>query len=261
MTTRLYYEDDACRLFLGDCREVMPALEPGTAALVLTDMPYGIGGGAAFVRGGEGGIENCDAAKWNMLVPMGQWLPAVERLLMPGGHFVTFHNFRDVERTLAAIRAAGLDPWTRFWWVKPNPPCTPRPSFRSGIEEAVVATKLPRPRRWFGGGTKLNYWYGPTGTRADMHPCHKPEPMLRLLIRALTAPGDLVIDPFAGGGSTLRAAKDEGRRAVGIEIDPGYCAMAKRLIAQETLFRGAAEMGAHFDTHPVTEENSDPVEP
>jgi site-specific DNA-methyltransferase (adenine-specific) len=75
---------------------------------------------------------------------------------------------------------------------------------------------------------------------AGKHPCEKPLSMLTHMIETTSRPGDLVLDPFAGSGSTLRAAKDLGRRAVGIEKDARYCDWIANRLAQDTLFGGVA---------------------
>jgi len=75
---------------------------------------------------------------------------------------------------------------------------------------------------------------------AGKHPCEKPTSMLTHMIEATSRPGDLILDPFAGSGSTLRAAKDAGRRAIGIEQDEKYCALIANRLAQDTLFGGVA---------------------
>jgi DNA modification methylase len=74
----------------------------------------------------------------------------------------------------------------------------------------------------------------PVGTGADFenHPCEKPVPLLRYLIRQLSDPGDVILDPTMGSGSTGVAAMREGRRFIGIELDPAHYATAlKRLTA------------------------------
>ena len=75
---------------------------------------------------------------------------------------------------------------------------------------------------------------------AGKHPCEKPLSMLTHMIEATSRPGDLILDPFAGSGSTLRAAKDMGRRSIGIESDERYCDWIANRLAQDTLFGGAA---------------------
>jgi adenine-specific DNA-methyltransferase len=70
------------------------------------------------------------------------------------------------------------------------------------------------------------------------HPCEKPLPLLRHMLDTSARPGALILDPFAGSGSTLRAAKDAGLRAIGVEQDRRWCEFAARRLAQEALDLG-----------------------
>ena len=67
------------------------------------------------------------------------------------------------------------------------------------------------------------------------HPCAKPLLAWRWLLEKVSEPNDLILDPFMGSGTTLRAAKDLGRRAIGIEIEEKYCEIAVKRLAQEVL--------------------------
>ncbi len=91
---------------------------------------------------------------------------------------------------------------------------------------------------WSGGG-KAGVWFNRVAQN-EGHPTSKPLPMVADWVRLFTNPGDLILDPFAGSGTTLRAAKDEGRRAIGVELDERYCEVVARRLSQETLFGGAA---------------------
>lgn len=72
------------------------------------------------------------------------------------------------------------------------------------------------------------------------HPCEKPLAMLTHMLEVTSRPGDVVLDPFAGSGSTLQAAKELGRSAIGIEQDERYCEWTANRLAQDTLFGGVA---------------------
>ena len=120
-------------------------------------------------------------------------------------------------------------------WIKTNP----MPMIRAdrpamGWETIVFLHRDDVKPSWHGGGRAANY-VGPT-VQGSGHPTAKPLPMVAQWVRMFTAPGELILDPFAGSGTTLRAAKDEGRRAIGWEIDAGHCETAARRLSQDTLF-------------------------
>ena len=73
------------------------------------------------------------------------------------------------------------------------------------------------------------------GGEANDHPAPMHETLARDVVATWSSPGDVVLDPFSGSGTTAKAAKELGRRFLGLEINPEYCAIAERRIAQETL--------------------------
>lgn len=133
-----------------------------------------------------------------------------------------------------AVRAAGMEHVRFGIWDKPG--STPQFSGdRPGSgTEAIEIAHLPGKKRWNGGG-KFGLWRCPivkeqTGERC--HPTQKPLELMEKLIRDFTEPGDTILDPFAGSGSTGVAALRHGRKFIGWERDPKYHAIAlKRLAA------------------------------
>lgn len=231
-----YYSDDLVTLWLGDCREVLPSIEP--ADLLLTDPPYGIPKGSAVWRRNGTAIEEWSDVGHNTEVP--RWREVVT--LADDAWVVEFGARAGNDFGLAGThRALGWIPSNAYILVKSAPAPTPRPGFCNAFEMAVVSRK-GKPT-WHGKGYTPNRWIGMTPNRAGTdlgHPTQKPEEPMAALVRALSSPTGLVLDPFVGVGTTLAAAKAEGRRAIGIELEERYCEIAARRLAQDTLFGGAA---------------------
>jgi site-specific DNA-methyltransferase (adenine-specific) len=120
-------------------------------------------------------------------------------------------------------------------WVKTNPmPSLTGDRPGMGWEAMVYLHRDDVPSSWNGGGKCANY-VGPT-SQGSGHPTQKPEPLIRSWVLNFTNPGDVILDPFAGSGTTLRMAKDEGRRAVGYESREEFCELTANRLTQEVLF-------------------------
>jgi site-specific DNA-methyltransferase (adenine-specific) len=226
-----YYEQSGVTIYHGDCRDVLPTLPD--ADLVLTDPPYGLADGSAVVRKNSTVIEDWDDAGHNAVVE--DWRGCLR--CAPDACLVEFMgaHLAGEDRVRAGHVATGWTPWRRYLLVKRAPPPTPRPTFVSGWEAAGVSFR--GQRRWYGGGATPDRWIGMTPNRLNVgeHPTEKPLAPLRMLVTALSPPSALVVDPFAGSGTTLVAAKALGRRAIGIEIEERYCEIAARRLSQEVL--------------------------
>ena len=215
---RPYYADEWVRLYQGDCRDIVPALTE-EIDLVLTDPPYGIGWDTdGRSRGGRyfppiiGDDAPFDPA----------WLLSrFPRLVLFGANHY-------------ADRLPASPSWVV--WDK-------RVGMASNDQAdcELAWTNLGGPARMFrqlwngGGGRRKDNPTARRGEPVSFHPTQKPLGLMRWLIERHSRPGDLILDPYAGSGTTLRAAKDLGRRAIGIEIEPLYCETAARRLAQEVL--------------------------
>lgn len=199
----------------GDCVTVMAALPAASIDLVLTDPPYGCN---YRDRAGRR-VANDNRTDW--LEPA---FAQVARVMKPDSLCVSFYGWHVVDQFMAAWRAAGLRPVAHL--VFPKRYASRTGTFEARHEQAYVLAKghpkVPSPIAdvlpWAYTGNKL-------------HPTQKPLEALSPIIAALTRPGDIVLDPFAGSGSTLVAAQLLGRGYVGIELDAGHVQTARRRLA------------------------------
>lgn len=199
----------------GDCVTVMATLPAASIDLVLTDPPYGCN---YRDRAGRR-VANDNRTDW--LEPA---FAQVARVMKPDSLCVSFYGWHVVDQFMAAWRAAGLRPVAHL--VFPKRYASRTGTFEARHEQAYVLAKgnpkVPSPI-----ADVLPWAY--TGNR--LHPTQKPLEALSPIIAALTRPGDMVLDPFAGSGSTLVAAQRLGRGFIGIELDAGHVRTAERRLA------------------------------
>ena len=155
----------------------------------------------------------------------------------------SYHIFCSAEHfgalaLVARERSFTPKPWA--WVKKYHAPPMPGNWWPSSFELAIYGYQRGA---WFGdmGGYRCNVYHSDTyrhGVRPSEkvdHPTQKWLPMMAHLVRSLVEPGKTLIDPFAGSGSTLVAAKHERRRAIGIEIEERYCEIAAKRLSQEVM--------------------------
>lgn len=148
---------------------------------------------------------------------------------------IVFCQVEAAHRWADALVAGGIQYVRTMVWVKPDaqPQLTgDRPGM--GYESIVVAHRSGR-KRWNGGGRVGVFVHNksggrPAGDKAP-HPTTKPLPLMRELVDLFTDAGDLVIDPYAGSGTTGVACKMLGRRFIGWELDEGYAEVARRRLS------------------------------
>ena len=238
-----YYAEDEITLYCGDCIEVLPTLDidaKGGRVHVITDPPYEAEAHTQKRRQARGYAGAREIASAPLGFPaiseveragIGQWCDSrVDGWALVFCQIEAVKAWSDAFMVLEYIR-------TQIW-RKPNG-CPQFTGDRPGMGyEAICTMAAPGKKRWNGGGRHGVYMHNSTGsgTRNSGHPTEKPITLMRELISLFTDEGEIVIDPFAGSGTTLRACKDLGRRCIGIEMNPDYCEIAKRRLAQEVLF-------------------------
>ena len=213
MTLAPYYDHAGITIYHGDCLEILPQLGPVDA--VVTDPPYGL---SIDITGRKCGNKSPprQAASWDVdrpnLTPMlGLGKPAI----VWGGS-----------------QLSDLLPRGKCWlcWVK---------TARNGSNVRQCEMDLAWTNYLGRGRVFRHLWIGcyrasESGQR-NVHPTQKPIAVMAWCINLLPPGCDLILDPFMGSGTTLRAAKDLGRKAIGIEIEERYCEIAAKRLAQEVL--------------------------
>jgi site-specific DNA-methyltransferase (adenine-specific) len=247
-----YWSDGACSLYLGDCREVLPALDI-RADLIVADPPYGETS-LEWDRWPRGWLGPA-ALVTNSLWCFGSLRTLAEHWQEFGAAFwkhsqdivwekhngSSFHADR-FKRVHEHATHWYLGRWSAIYHEVPTTPDATartvrrkqRPPHTGHIDAGSYASEDGGPRL-MRSVLQVRSMHG----RA-IHESEKPVGLLDPLIAYACRPGGLVVDPFAGSGSTLDAARCSGRRAIGIEADERYCELAARRLSQGDLFGGAA---------------------
>jgi len=247
-------------IYHGDCREVLPTLADKSVALFCTDPPYGLNFNSddlairrEVVFGGQKSLKKSESENGtasptrpikNDATPQEaeELLRAVlveaKRTLVKGGCCCCCCGGGGGPQPLFARWTLLLDEVIGFKhavvWDKGG--LGMGIHFRRNYEFVLVAQNGAPAHAWNGGNTTPNVWRIPKIIpQAHQHPTEKPVELMARCIALFTNEGDLVVDPFMGTGATLRAAKDLGRRAIGIEIEEKYCEIACRRLSQEVL--------------------------
>ena len=217
-----YYSDESVTIYHGDCRELLPSL---LADVVVTDPPYGTGG---WRRPTEGAGSDPRAS----LVREDWDDGAVDWLGLTDAPVLTFWPAARTLQLLEAATVTGRKKHRALYLRKPDP--KPQVGGRTAWSVEPVWV-LSADGFILYGGDDLFVASAPREGRdlgATGHQYEKPLAFMRWLVDKTRGS---VLDPFMGSGTTLRAAKDLGRTAIGIEQDERWCEAAARRMAQESL--------------------------
>lgn len=245
------------KIIEGDCIAAMKALPDASVDLVFADPPYNLQLGGDLTRPDDSRVDGVDDA-WDKFDSFEtydaftrDWLAEARRILKPDGAVWVIGSYHNIFRVGAAIQNLGFWILNDVIWRKSNP----MPNFRgtrltNAHETLIWAAKSKASKYAFNyralktanddlqmrsdwefaicsGGERIKDEKG-----AKTHPTQKPESLLYRVLIASTKPGDIVLDPFFGSGTTGAAAKYLGRHFIGIERDKTYIAAAKKRIAR-----------------------------
>ncbi|MBF0324105.1 MAG: site-specific DNA-methyltransferase [Alphaproteobacteria bacterium] len=240
----------------GDCIAQMEALPAKSVDLVFADPPYNLQLGGELLRPNNSRVDGVDD-DWDRFASFKdyddftrRWLAAARRVLKDDGALWVIGSYHNIFRVGAALQDLGFWMLNDIVWRKSNP----MPNFRgtrftNAHETLIWCAKSAESRYTFNYDAMkaLNDdlqmrsdWTIPlcTGSErlkdngAKVHPTQKPEMLLYRVLMATTKPGDVVLDPFFGTGTTGAVAKKLKRHFIGLERDPDYIAAAKDRIAK-----------------------------
>jgi modification methylase len=244
------------RILIGDSAEQMARLPAGSVDLIFADPPYNLQLKGDLHRPDNSKVDAVDDA-WDQFAGFEAydaftrgWLREARRLLKPDGAIWVIGSYHNVFRVGAALQDLGFWILNDVVWRKANP----MPNFRgkrftNAHETMIWAARSDAARPVFNydaakalndGVQMRSDWVIPLCTGAErlkdadggkLHPTQKPEALLHRVIVTTSRPGDVVLDPFFGSGTTGAVARRLGRRWIGIERDQGYARAAERRIA------------------------------
>lgn len=202
----------------GDCLQVLPALAEGSVNFILTDPPY-----LANYRSRDGRtVPNDDNDTW--LMPA---FAQMYRVLKHNGFCVSFYGWPQADKFIAAYKAAGFRLIGHIAFPKRYTSSTRFLRYQHECAHLLAKGFPPHPEETIGDVIDWTY----SGNK--LHPTQKPLSVLLPLLETFSSPGGTVLDPFAGSGSTLLAARMLGRSYLGIELDARYHAIAARRLARD----------------------------
>jgi modification methylase len=241
----------------GECIDILNRLPANSVDLVFADPPYNMQLGGELHRPDNSRVDGVDD-EWDRFADFRaydeftrQWLAGVQRVLKDTGSLWVIGSYHNIFRVGAILQDLGFWVLNDVVWRKSNP----MPNFRgtrftNAHETLIWCSKSKDARYTFNYDAMKNLneglqmrsdWTLPLCTGEErlkndggdkLHPTQKPESLLYRVIMASSNPGDVVLDPFFGTGTTGAVAKTLGRKYIGIERDADYIAGAKRRLAK-----------------------------
>jgi modification methylase len=245
------------RILIGDSIRLLSELPPLSIDAVFADPPYNLQLGGNLLRPDHSQVDAVDD-DWDKFADVAtydtftqDWLREIKRVLKPNGSLWVIGSYHNIFRVGTILQNLGFWILNDIIWCKTNP----MPNFRgkrfTNAHETLIwasASKEARPcfnyeamkhmndDKQMRSDWKLPICSGKERLKGDdghkVHPTQKPESLLYRVIMSSTKPGDVILDPFFGSGTTGAVAKRLGRHFIGIEREKIYAKHAERRIAE-----------------------------
>ncbi len=243
------------KIFQGDCLKLLAAIPEGVVDLIFADPPYFLSNDGITCHAGK--MVSVNKGKWDRSRGADgnhefnrAWLAACQRVLKPNGSIWVSGTSHVIHSVGFAMQQLEFKLLNDISWVKPNPP--PNLScryFTHATETIIWGAKNKKSRHTFNyklmkemnhGKQMKSVWEFLPPSREEKrfgkHPAQKPVALIERILRATSNEGDLVLDPFLGGGTTAVTAVRCSRRVIGIEADEGFITTTLGRVTSELLF-------------------------
>jgi len=224
-----YYADEAVTLYRGDALEVLPGLIPSRSVhTAVLDPPFSMPTQQYAGRSKRTQRSWADtsvlSAWWNLV------MEAVTPLMRPDGHLLVFCD----DAAYAVFYPGVYARWPNLAVLTWDKIVVGMGTAWRSSSELIIAARGPKAP-WMGGAKGSILAHKPVHHSERVHQVDKPESLLRELLADTTPSGGLVLDPFAGGGSTLVAARSLGLKSIGVELDELNCEVIAKRLARDVL--------------------------
>lgn len=231
------FNKETVQLIHGDCLVAMADLVKKGIKVdaIITDPPYNISKENNFSTMKSAKRQGVDFGEWDKGFDLLSWLDIADKLLKDGGNIVIFNSFLNIGTIAKTLEQHGYSVKDLIRWIKPNPmPRNMSSRFVSDYELAIWCVK--GKKKWTFNNNSGSYLRpeikcpAPSGKERLGHPTQKPVCLMEFLVKTLTNPRELVLDPFMGSGSTGIACVRQNRHFIGVELDEKFYNMSYKRI-------------------------------
>lgn len=258
-TVPMYFEAEGIKLICGDSFQVLSKMKQECVDMIFADPPYFLSNDGITCKGGK--MVSVNKASWDKLTMdknadindkhtyNRKWIRLCKKILTPNGSIWISGTLHNIYSIGMALEQEGFKIINNITWQKTNPPpnlaCR---CFTHSTETILWAQKNDKKSRHYfdymamkeinGGKQMKDVWTGsltkPSEKKEGKHPTQKPEYLLERIIASSTEPGQIVLDPFCGSGTTGVAALRYGRQFIGIDNCREYMQITKKRLEKLT---------------------------